>query len=290
MSAQSVYQKITTLQGTLSGRDTVSKRRKAGQELVEILERGSTWQTLAAALSVPKGRTAAENFRRRALSGIFKVALQNLVQFVLSFLSAKAKLALSDAQLPNRLLKSLQTNHRPMLLGKEDAICLLEFCLEMLETVAENDSEIEVAVLETLSQTCSMKECVVYFKPDKHMLAILDEIYSILSRETIDERVLQQTVSVFNNLISIASALGFALHILLHTSLEMIASLADREENLREQFSALTSGAAILMRANPDLAVRPLREYGQSLMSLAIYGLSSNAGKVLLEDYFSAHL
>ena len=57
-------------------------------------------------------------------------------------------------------------------------------------------------------------------------------------------------------------------------------------------------GAAMLMRAYPDLSIEPIRDYGESLLALVhkcvvpskSFGVANDQPLGVLQDYYTAHL
>lgn len=319
-SSQQLYHTIKNLQQTLDGKvsATITSRRKAGNELTQLLANIATWKRLAAVLQVPPTRAAARMKRYRGLAGIFEVALKSAMKFVRSFLTSKtkARLTLEDTKLPFRLLRGSYSALRQLYdsetlmmsvaLNKKMTLSLVEFCLDLLEDedACTKVNELPKAMVELLAFVCDKTECVAHFRQDKHMLTILDDIDTIvLGDETPSKDQVDWAGRVFYNLISSAHKVGLAMHLLVRTSLGMIAALAGKIKNHEDPsifwcVRNFLQGAAILMRANPDLAIEPLREYGEALSGLVhqcvlpsrSLGAANDQLFEVIQDYYTSHL
>lgn len=308
------YNKIAELCRNLNPGDkrtSVTQMRSAGKELLQLLSDDPVRRRLAQE-ATPESLEPGESvqaIQRRAVAQIWRLVIANAIASAEKILDSKYKMTNEDVRLPAKLYQvssyadDLFDENAPAL-SKKEYNMLLEYCITML-----NDDKVmgvdgaEKSLLDMLVQICSKREFVAYFRPEKHVQAILEEIEKRLiqgddeEQLSIDTETTEVTAKILKNLLSTLFDLGFSLHMILPSTIKMIATWChqkkSRDDDVRES-PFMLSAAAVLLRSCPDLAVASMERYGRKIFTFVRRRVNRYKGEIALDpsliEYLLRHL
>jgi hypothetical protein len=317
---RSVYNEIKALRKQLDeAASSVKKGRSAGQQLLELLGVPSNRRRLAAEAKAARrhgpNAPSTKTTQRVALAEMWRVLIHSAVASVHALAQGKSKLTLEDIRLPHKMIL-LCNQHDDLfddehvVLGKDQVKLLYSFCVDMLDE--EQTKEIygaEVELLAMLLYMCKRRECVAYFKPEQHIAYILELVEKrilVPHNEGIDPgygttrrmEIAQPAANIFSCLFSTCQELGIDLHVVLPRTIKFVATWCIEAYELSRQQSReyaihaitypLLAGAAILLRANPDLAVGSLTRHGQPIVKTIKLSFATFDSPMMTKAYQTA--
>lgn len=293
------YNQISALSRDL-GDNAVKKSRAAGDGLIKMLGEERVRRRLAEEATptdLQPGDPGVQAIRRKALAQIWRLVITRAIASVENIrdeTKKKTKLTDADIRLPFKLLQlcdmpdELFGADTPKLSRVETKL-VLNYCINMLcwEDNKVKDTHGGVrSLLQMLSHICSKREHVAYFRPDQQVNVILQELERFLliqeeddddERErsvaqlpfVVDPDIAHLCAKIFGELLATLHDLGIALHLILPGTLKMVAKWChqNRHRSDLSGFAGILSGAAVLLRSSPDLAVAPLTRYGRPILS-----------------------
>lgn len=279
--------------------NSVTKRRKAAEELIGMLGNPDIRRKLA-----QEGRSNP----KAALAEMWRLVMRGIIESTYLTLNKgkkKAKLIVDDISFPYKLLTLCNTpddlfgrdeyddESTNSKLSRVETKEIFRFCFDLLE----NEKVLNVAeetLLKMLSHLCSRREYVAYFKPSI-LRGIVDEVKNrIVEGENQD--AVEESARVFANLMRTTQELGMSLHSILRYCIEMISLYCVEQEEtaVMAEFQDLISGASILLRSDPELAIAPLSEHGRPILRVVRRKLEKNKKdsklQAALSDYLLSHL
>jgi len=290
----------------------ITKMRAAGEQLASLLGEERVRRRLAQE-ATPDDLAEGESvnaIRRRALAQIWRLVISSAIASVEKIVESGKKLTVTDVKLPWKLLhlsffSGELFDKDTRALSKKEYKSLYEYCLNLLynDKVLEID-EVEKVLLEMLASICSYREFVVYFRPDQQVLAVLEEVEKrlILDDDEDELMVNKETAEIcadiFNNLMSTLFDLGIGLHLILPSTIKMVATWCHQKSGPEErddekEMSSMISGAAILLRSCPDLAIEPLTRYGRKILTFVRKRMNRQQTSMInsaLMEYVLRHL
>ena len=302
------YNQISQLSRELDDK-SVKKCRIAGESLVKMLGEERVRRRLAEE-ATPDDIEPGESLkpmRRKALAQVWRLVINRTIDMVTCIVNdtKKAKLTDADVRLPFKLLQlcdmpdELFDDDTPKL-SREETRLAFSYCMDMLcnEKVMGTVGA-EQTLLEMLSHICTKREHVAYFRPDKQIQAILQEIEKRLvygkeqGKVSVDADISHLSAKIFGELLVTLHDLGIALHLVLPGTLHMVARWCDQNRHRTDvtEFVGIFWGAAVLLRSNPDLAVAPLSRYGRPILSFVRKRLGRPGPlEAALTEYLLRHL
>ena len=307
------YNKIAELCRNLNPGDkrvSVTQMRSAGKELLKLLSEEPVRRRLAHE-ATPESLEPGESVKaiqRRAVAQIWRLVISNAIASAEKILDSKYKLTNEDVRLPAKLFQvssfvdDLFDENAPALSKKEHNM-LLEYCISML-----NDDKVmgvdgaEKTLLDMLALICSKREVVAYFRPEKHTHAILEEIEKRIIQGDDDEvlsvhtQTTEVTAKILKNLLSTLFDLGFSLHMILPSTIKMIATWCHQKKNCDDvpEYPSMISAVAVLLRSSPDLAVASMERYGRKIFTFVRRRVNRQMGETALDpsliEYLLRHL
>jgi hypothetical protein len=281
-----VYNEIRALRTQLDEAAAVKKSRAASERLLVMLSDPDVRRRLAAEATpdnLPPGRSLTA-IRRVALSEMWRALIQSAVTSVhLIARRGKSKLTNQDVRFPFKLLELCDKpdevfDEATCKLGREQTKLLCSYCMTMLDdeqTLLIDGAE--KTLLTMLAYICSRREFVAYFRPEQHISAILEEVEKrLITSDGEDEssfppEIVKIAAKVFGNLLATCQDLGIGLHLILPGTIKLVATWCQQNEEERsflEETVYLLSGASILLRSDPDLAIAPLSRHGRPILKL----------------------
>lgn len=260
----------------------ITRMRAAGDQLMQLLGDEKVRSRLALEATpddLEPGEQSVKAIQRRALAQIWRLVVTSAITSVEKIVESGKKLTDNDIFLPHKLLRlSLYTDELfdkdTRTLSKKEYKSLYEYCLNLLynDKVLEIDG-VEKILLQMLAEICSYREFVVYFRPDQQVLAVLEEVEKRLIMDgdepMVDKEIAIICANIFKNLMKTLFELGIGLHLILSSTIKMVATWCHQkkrdEDEDENEFPPIISGAAILLRSCPDLAIEPLARYGRSI-------------------------
>lgn len=229
--------------------------------------------------------------------------LRSIVQFTCLYMEGLSKILPQDVEMFRKVLEinddfveGFEDSYNSEKLSRKEVKMVTSLCLGMLE-----DEDVlrtsEVEVLRILTLISSRKEYVVYFRPEKEIQLILEEVERrILSDEVGTRLARQQAAKMFESILSTASDLRTSLTVIMPGTIKLVATwckqvLESSDTGTFEEQVHLTGGVAALLVSNPEQAIAPLTRHGLGILALAKrrYG-SKQIPNHVLHNYFLAHL
>lgn len=281
-----VYNEIKGLRKQLDDAGAVKKSRAASERLLVMLSDPDVRRRLAveATPDAPPPGRSLRAIRRAALAEMWRVLIQSAITSAhLIARKGKSKLTNQDLRLPLKLLELCDKpdevfDEATSKLGREQIKLLYSYCMTMLD----DDQTLlidggEKTLLTMLAYICSRREFVAYFKPEQQISAILEEVEKRLLLDdgegdsSCSPEIVQIAAKIFGNLLSTCQDLGIGLHLILPGTIKLVASWCHQNEEERsflDETVHLLSGASILLRSNPDVAIAPLSRHGRPILQL----------------------
>ena len=289
---------------------SVTQMRHAGQELVNLLSEEPVRRRLAQE-ATPEDLEPGESVKaiqRRAVAQIWRLVIANAMASAEKIIDSKYKLNKEDVRLPAKFfhlsgfVDDLFDENAPAL-SKKEYNMLLEYCISLLnEEKAMEVDGVEKVLLDMLAEICSKREIVAHFRPEKHVQAILEEVEKRLILDDgealpSDTQTTEVSAKVLKNLLTTLFDLGFSLHMILSSSIKLIATWCHqnkyRDDDVPES-PAMIYAAAVLLRSCPDLAVAPMERYGRKIFLFVRGRVNRRMGEATLDpsliEYLLRHL
>lgn len=299
-----VYDEISALLKELNG-GKITQQRAAGEKLQTMLSKPEIRRKLAAQVSIPESqrRTSSIIFRRRAaLSEFWRLVIQCSITAVYGIIDGKSKISESDVILPFKLLlscdavdDSLETSRQyAPKLDNETTRMVLKYCLEILgiESIVRL---CEQSVLQMLGYLCSRREYVAYFKPQREITAIMEEVERrILADDDKSHNITLEAAKIFENVVQTTIELGIGLEMLIPGCVKLVASWCNIRKNdgTISEMPHIMNGLAILLESNPELSIASVSQHGKAILSFAKsrYRNTIPMHRTALNKYILSHL
>jgi hypothetical protein len=298
-----VYDEIITLLKDLRG-GKITQQRAAGTKLQTLLSKPEIRRKLAAQVQIPetqRGKASIVLRRQAALSELWRLVIQHAISAAYNIMDGKSKIIEADVVLPFKLIllcdivedSSPRQTHNPKL-DSDTTRMVHKYCLEILR----NESIVrffEHSILQMLVYICSRREYVIYFKPQREISTIMEEMEPrILAEDPKSHDIVLEASKVFENIIQTTTDLGIGIEIFIPGCVKLVSSWCNVRKNdgTISELPQIMNGLAILLESYPELSIAPLSRHGKSILSFAKsrYRHSVVIQRTALNKYILGHM
>jgi hypothetical protein len=309
----STYREICALAKELLDGSTVTKRRKAGEELSAKLCRPDVRHRLALEATPLESNLPRES-RHKALSEMWRLIMGNALSAIQK-IGRKHKLVKSDIFLLRKLLESCSDVYRDEeelssniflppdpYLPRKQIRSIFKYCMELLD----NDAVLDVAeeeVLMCLMHICSRPEFVNQMKPFPDMMMVLEEVEQRIlpsnddTEYQVSANCITLAATLFYKLLKTATDESIGLHLMFPGCIHMVARwcaivIKIASSGSQPVGTLLLAGLVCLIMSNPEHAIQPLTRHGRAILKYVKkeYSITIQHAQTVMNDYLTSHM
>ncbi|GKY92429.1 hypothetical protein MPSEU_000213400 [Mayamaea pseudoterrestris] len=292
------YSQVKSLARSLAEGKNIKDRRRDGEELCRILGRPETRQRLVVEASG----------RPEGLREMWRLLTNYVIAGLHSINSKRSKLLPDDVRILRRFMEICITSTEGFenelstgKLTKKEVRAVIQFVLDLLDEVDDgkfDNAEIEVVLLELLSQICIAREFVVHLRPQTDMRIILEVAERRIEEDKPSTTVL--VAQIVHRLLATAASLYISLDNLLPGYVKVVASWCRSKHGMHDctlaELEHVIGGLAVLLKSNPEQAIGPMTRHGAIVLKFVKRRYvqpalrRNNKEREALNDYIVSHI